>query len=366
MRCRLIKRVLPLATPLATASGPISERTVWALAIADDAGHVGLGEASPLPEFGSETVLQCREALNRSLTSLKADFLISWLERGRPDAPLGALEKLLQGAPCARQAIEGALIDLLAQQQERPLAALLATSIGNPVPSNRLPVNALLGGSITAVAEAALQLSRGGFTCFKLKVGAEGNLGQDIERVYAVREAIGTATRLRADANGGWNIDQALEFAVETGDAQLEFCEQPMAAGDLEGLGTLRRRTGMKIAVDESVRSAADIGRVAAAQAADVVVLKPMFLGGWRPTLQAAQLARSCGLDVVITTTLDGSIGRAHATHYTAALDLGERAHGLATGILLAEDITDAPLTVENGSIVLTATPGLGIGALRA
>lgn len=365
MRCRLIKRVLPLATPLATANGPINERTIWALAISDDAGHIGLGEAAPLPEFGSETLVACREALNRCLTSLKADFLTSWLERGRPDAPLGAMEKLLAGAPCARQAIEGALIDLLAQQLERPLAALLASSAGKNAPTTRIPVNALLGGSITAVAEAAMQLSRGGFSCFKLKVGGDGNLGQDIERVYAVREAIGGTTKLRADANGSWSLDQALEFAVETGDANLEFCEQPMAAADLEGHGTLRRRTGMKIAVDESVRSAADIGRVAAAQAADVVVIKPMFLGGWRPTLQAVQLARSCGLDVVITTTLDGAIGRAHATHYTAALDLGERAHGLATGILLAEDITDAPLTIETGFINLTSTPGLGIGALR-
>jgi o-succinylbenzoate synthase len=364
MRCRLIKRVLPLATPLATGSGTINERTVWALAIHDDAGHIGLGEAAPLPEFGSESATVCREAFTKSLTALKADFLTSWLERGRPDAPLGALEKLLVGAPCTRAAIEGALIDLLAQQQERPLAELLAASSGNSAAS-RLAVNALLGGGISEVAEAASRLGRGGFSCFKLKVGGPGNLGQDIERVYAVRTAIGAATQLRVDANGSWSLDQALEFAVEAGDANLEFCEQPLGAGDLEGLGTLRRRTGMKIAVDESVRSAADIGRVAAAQAADVVVLKPMFLGGWRPTLQAAQLARSCGLDVVVTTTLDGAIGRAHATHYTAALALGERAHGLATGILLAEDISASPLAVENGYIAIPAIPGLGIGALR-
>ena len=364
MRCRLIKRVLPLATPLATAAGTINERAVWALAIHDDAGHIGLGEAAPLPAFGGEDPSLCREAFTRCLTALKADFITSWLERGRPDAPLGALEKLLAGTPCARAAIEGALIDLLAQQQERPLAGLLAASSG-ATSASRLAVNALLGGGISEVAEAATRLSRGGFSCFKLKVGGEGSLGQDIERVYAVRTAIGPATQLRVDANGSWNLDQALEFAVEAGDANLEFCEQPLPAGDLEALGTLRRRTGMKVALDESVRSAADIGRVAAAQAADVVVLKPMFLGGWRPTMQAAQLARSCGLDVVVTTTLDGAIGRAHSTHYTAALALGERAHGLATGILLAEDIADAPLAVENGFIAIPPGPGLGIGALR-
>src|SRR5258708_35085427 len=147
---------------------------------------------------------------------------------------------------------------------------------------------------------------------------------------------IGTQAQLRVDANAAWSLDQALEFAIEAGDADLEFCEQPLAVGDLEGLSTLRRRTGLKVAVDEGVRSAADIGKVAATQAADVVVLKPMFLGGWRPTMQAAQLARSCGLGVVVPTALDGAIGRAHATHYAAPPGLAERAPRLGTGIRVA------------------------------
>jgi o-succinylbenzoate synthase len=365
MRCRLIKRVLPLATPLATAHGPINERTVWALSIQDDGGRTGLGEAAPLPGFGSETPEACREAFSKALKAMTAEFLLGWLDRGRPEAPLGQLEKLVAGAPCARQAIEGALLDLLAQQQEKPLAALLAAGLGNASHAGKLAVNALLGGGLAEVSEAASQLVKAGFTCFKLKVGGEGALGQDIERVYAVRAAIGTQGQLRVDANASWTLDQALEFAIEAGDAGLEFCEQPLAVDDLEGLSTLRRRTGLKVAVDEGVRSAVDIGKVAAAQAADVVVLKPMFLGGWRPTMQAVQLARSCGLGVVVTTALDGAIGRAHATHYAAALGLAERAHGLATGILLAEDITSMPLTVESGFIHLPDSAGLGIGGLR-
>jgi o-succinylbenzoate synthase len=366
MRCRLLKRHLKLGTPLMTAQGPISERTVWVVALDDGAGRVGLGEAAPLAGFGSETPEQCREVFTTALKSLTAEFILKWLERGRADAPLGPLEKLLGGAPCARSAIEGALLDLAAKQIERPLATFLTGDTAGAVIPLSVPVNALLGGSLQEVAAGAAELVKQGFTAFKLKVGGPTtSVAADVERVYAVRDTIGPDAKLRVDANGAWTLDQALEFAVEAGDANLEFCEQPLAAADLDGMATLRRRSGLKIAVDEAVRTAADIGRVASAQAADVVVLKPMFLGGWRPTKQAAELAASCGLGVVITTALEGAVGRAHATHMAAGLGLNERAQGLGTGILIAEDLTAQPLVVVQGVIPIPQSPGLGIGSLR-
>lgn len=362
MKCWLVKRVLPLTTPLITATGPITERTVWALAIDDGLGHTGLGEAAPLPDFGSEAPEACLGALRTALGVLKADFISRWLDRGRCDAPLGQMEKLLTGAPCARQAIEGALLDLLAQQQGKPLASLLAEGLGT-APAVRLPVNALLSGPLDVVTESARLLAKAGFGCFKLKLS--GEMGQDLERIYSVRAAIGTEAKLRVDANASWTLAQAQEFAVEAGDADLEYVEQPLIAHDLAGLAQLRRRTGLRIAVDEGVRVPGDVGRVAAAQAADVVVLKPMFLGGWRPTLQAQRLAASCGIGVVLTTAIDGAIGRAHATHYAAALGLTAHAQGLATGVLLTEDLTTAPLTVTSGFLTIGGAPGLGVGGLR-
>ncbi len=361
MRCRLLKRHLKLATPLMTAQGPISERTVWVVALEDEAGRIGLGEAAPLAGFGSETPEQCRAAFNEVLKALTGEFITRWLDRGRPDAPLGPLERMLGGSPCARSAIEGALTDLAAKQNEKALAAYLSGDAA----INRIPVNALLGGSLADVAASAAELRKADFTSFKLKVAAANtSVAEDIERVYAVREAIGPDAILRVDGNCGWTFDQALEFAVEAVDANLEFCEQPLPANDLEGMANLRRRTGLKIAVDEAVRTAADIGRVAAAQAADIIVLKPMFLGGWRPTKQAAELALSCGLSVVITTALEGSIGRAHATHFAAALKLNDRAQGLGTGILIAKDLTLSPLTVSHGAIPIPAVTGIGVGPL--
>ena len=360
MQIRLTRNTLPLVAPVVTSQGTISERTVWVVQIADGTGRIGMGEAAPLPAFGTETPEACVEALRLSLKLMDIAWIGSWLMRGRADAPLGrTIENHLAKAPCARAAIEGALLDLMAQQQDRPLAHLLA----DDPPAERLAVNALITGDQQQASETARTFASAGFSCFKLKL--TGDISADLERIFAVRDAIGNPTRLRVDANGAFDLDRALVFAVEVGDAHIEYCEQPLAPGHLDELAALRRRSGMTVAVDEDVRVPADIGRIASCQAADVVVIKPTFLGGWRPTKQAVELARSCGLDVVITSGLDGAVGRAQATHCAAALHLTGRAHGLSSSILLAEDLTDDPLTISSGFVVMRERPGLGIGRLR-
>jgi len=125
------------------------------------------------------------------------------------------------------------------------------------------------------------------------------------------------------------------------------------------------RRLGLApIALDESVRDAAAIGRVAAKQAADVAIIKPMALGGWRPTHQVAKLAADTGMSLVVTTFIDGAIGRAMATHIAAVIDIKGAAQGLGTGPLLAADLTDRPIPVRDGKVFIPDEPGLGVGTL--
>ncbi len=122
--------------PLATAAGTIDTRTVWVLEIIDDAGRHGLGEAAPLPPFGGESPKDCDEALHQAVAMLTPELVGSWLERAKPDAPLGNLEPLLARTPCARHAVEGALLDLLAQSQKVPLAGLIAAHYATLIPVN--------------------------------------------------------------------------------------------------------------------------------------------------------------------------------------------------------------------------------------
>jgi o-succinylbenzoate synthase len=352
----LYKCDLPLRAPLQTGAGPIDTRTVWVLEIVDEIGRKGLGEAAPLPGFGGESQKDCDAALHQAVAMLTPELMGNWLERAKPDAPLGALEPLLARTPCARHAVEGALLDLLAISQQVPLAALIAAHY-----ATLIPVNAVIGADADAAVVGKKAWDEG-YGALKLKVA--GDPAAAAARVLALRKAVGDKAAIRVDANGAWTMDQALAFAEAVRPAGLEYCEQPLPAGDVADLATLRRRSGMKIAVDESVRFPVDVGRIGAAQAADVVVLKPMFLGGWRPLKQAVQAAHSCGMEAVITTAMDSGIGRAFATHYAAAFGLTQRAQGLATGDLFVGELTTDPLTVSTGHTRLHERPGLGIGTL--
>jgi o-succinylbenzoate synthase len=347
---------LPFRTPLHTGAGTIDTRTVWVLEIIDAAGRRGLGEAAPLPLFGGETPKDCDDALHQAVAMLDTQLVDGWLERAKPDAALGALEPLLARTPCARHAVEGALLDLLAQTEKVPLAGLIAAHY-----ATLIPVNALIDTEVDA-AEVGKQLWKDGFSTLKLKLGIDPLV--ETARVLALRAAVGEKAQIRVDANGQWSYDQAVTFIEATRAANLEYCEQLLAPNDIQELALLKRRCGVRIAVDESIRFPVDVGRVGAAQAADVVVLKPMFLGGWRPLKQAVQLAHSCGMEVVITTAIDSCIGRAFATHYAAAFGLTQRAQGLATGGLFVGDLTTEPLGVSTGHTRLHERPGLGIGTL--
>ncbi|QEO14136.1 O-succinylbenzoate synthase [Agromyces intestinalis] len=184
----------------------------------------------------------------------------------------------------------------------------------------------------------------------KVKVaGSDQTLAQDVARVRAVRETLGPEGRVRLDANGGWNVDEA-EHAIHALAAfDLEYIEQPCAT--VPELAEIRERTrymGIPIAADESVRRAADPLAVAEAGAADLLVIKAQPLGGIR---RALAIVAEAGLPVNVSSALDTSVGLAMGAHLAAAIADLEFDCGLGTASLLAADVTDAPLSPVDGAV---------------
>ncbi|MFE5670021.1 o-succinylbenzoate synthase [Agromyces sp. NPDC056523] len=184
----------------------------------------------------------------------------------------------------------------------------------------------------------------------KVKVAAsDQTLAQDVARVRAVREAIGPEGRLRVDANGGWNIDEAEHAIHALAPYDLEYVEQPCATVD--ELAEIRTRTkymGIPIAADESVRRADDPLAVAEAGAADLLVIKAAPLGGIR---RALEIVARAGLPVVVSSALDTSVGLAMGAHLAASVPELEYDCGLGTASLLGADVTRDPLTPNDGAI---------------
>ncbi len=179
----------------------------------------------------------------------------------------------------------------------------------------------------------------------KVKVAERGQpASADIDRVAAVRDALGPGGRIRVDANGGWDVDTAARMLGELSRSGLEYAEQPCPT--LDELAALRKRVDVPVAADESIRRAEDPLAVRAAGAADIVVLKAQPLGGVRGALR---IAEACGLPVVVSSAVESSVGLAAGVALAAALPELPYACGLATMSLLTGNVTAEPLAERHG-----------------
>jgi len=212
---------------------------------------------------------------------------------------------------------------------------------------DRVPVNATVPVVSPASAHALVLAS--GCATAKVKVADPGSpLADDLARVEAVRDAVGSSGRVRVDANAAWTVDEAVTAiaALDRAAGGLEYVEQPCAS--VEDLAAVRRRVAVPIAADESIRRAADPYRVRDLEAADVAVLKVQPLGGVRACLR---IAEDIGMPVVVSSALETSLGLAAGVALAAALPTLDHACGLATRALLTADVAEPALVPVNGAL---------------
>ncbi len=338
---------IPFRRPFATASGMWVERDAWIIRLFDGDGRVGLGEAVLASEPGevADTILTAliREAAeSASLTGLP-----TMAELEQHGAPGRALNAALESAAAD---LDGSVAPDLAPDGE-------GVGVNATLPS--------LGPA--ALAEAAQQSVESGFETLKVKAGAERETEVLVERIRAIRAAVGPEVRLRIDVNGAWDLATAEERLEAIARFDIEFVEQPLAAHDLDGLAELRRRVTVPIAADEAAESVAAVRTLLAIDAVDVLVIKPARVGGPSAVAEIAALAAARGVPVVLSTLFETGVGIAAALALAASLPEAEGPgwaiapdHGLATAGLLEHDLLTESLVVAEGRMRVPATPGSG------
>ncbi len=225
-------------------------------------------------------------------------------------------------------------------------SAVESASEGWPAPvRDRIPINCTV--PVVDPDRARQLVEESGCRTAKVKVADPGvPPAADLERVAAVRDALGPAGRIRVDANAVWTVDEAVLAIRELDRAAggLEYVEQPCAS--LDELAEVRRKVSVRIAADESIRRAEDPMRVAVAGAADIAVIKVAPLGGVR---RALAVAEACGLPCVVSSAVETSVGLAAGLALAGALPSLEFACGLGTVSLLAADVVAEPLRPVDG-----------------
>jgi len=340
VKLQVRRRTLALKRPMQTSYGLLTERELLAVSLTGDDGVTGHGEAAPLAAYDGVSVQRVQQALARYVPVLAESERLN-------GAQLIDACRSVDDLPAALAAIDLALWDRAGRLRGLPIAALLTD---DPAPD--VPVNATVSALDRAsVADETARAVREGFECVKLKVA----VGDDAGRVAAARAAAGPEVALRLDANGGWEVEQAVRTIDALAPAGLELVEEPVHG--LAAVREVRERVAVRVSIDETAAEHGALG----AGVADAVCLKISRCGGIGGLIAAATLVRASGAEPYIASTLDGPLGVAAGVHAAAALaSRGPVPHcGLATLDMFAD--IDNPLPAHGGQIAVPDGAGLGV-----
>ena len=321
MKVALRSFSLPLVRPLHSALGEVHDRKGFWLSLAEGPDQVH-GEACPMPGFSPDDVDMAGGALEHAVRMLEAGLF--------PDSVAAIADmSAVFPSPAAAHALEQVLLGRLARIRGVGVADLLGTKCREFVPRSILVADA---------ADAARAVA-GGATAVKLKVG-KLEVEAELAMVAAVRAAIGPDCDLRLDANGAWDLEQARHRMQRLASLDIASFEDPvLAPSDFASLASV----GIPLAVDmpltcgEALDDFLDVG-------VSAVVVKPMVVGGLVAAMDLLRTATKHGAAGIVTTVIEGRVGRAGAEAVALAAPDPLWPCGLDTGGWLAEDPLPEPL----------------------
>ena len=330
------------------------------LQLFDDAGHIGSGEAAPLPPFSREDAEACARVLDRVHERAGAIDEGAVLVEAVTEAlrPCGLA---LDAAPAARFALETALFDLLGQR----LGVSVATCLGGTGAYDRVPVNALLvSPPVETLAERAAALAAEGFSALKIKLRAvdEAGFAREVSALRDVRARLPLPYEIRLDPNAAWSIEDARRRLEALAPVAPRFVEQPVAADRLHRLG----EGAVPWAADESLVDPEMVDRLLSARGCAAFVIKPAVLGGLVRARALAVRAAERGIDVVVTHFFDGPFALAAAAELALSLPrpplaCGLSAHGDLAAFAASFGGVSVPQLAERVAVRSSGGPGLGV-----
>ena len=307
---------IPLVTPFKTALRSVDSVNDIVVRVEADNGMVGFGEAPPTAVITGDTkgsiVTAIRDFIAPSLIGMDIENIDGIMQR---------LHKCILKNTSAKAAVDMAIYDLYAKNLGQPLYKVLGGNCTEVETDLTISVN-----DIPEMVQDSLRAVKEGFRILKIKVGKEGL--KDVERIKAIREAVGPDIILRVDANQGWNAKDAVRIirAMEDAGLDIDLVEQPVNAHDFKGMQLVTASVYTPILADESVFSAEDAIRMIQERAADLINIKLMKTGGIYEALKICSIAEIYGVECMIGCMLESKIAVSAAAHLAAAKGIITRA----------------------------------------
>lgn len=341
---------LPLRHPFKTALRTVDAIEDVVVRVVADTGEVGYGEAPPTAVITGDTIgsIECaiRDFIRPALLGMEVEDL---------DGIMGRLHSCIQKNTSAKAAVDMAVYDLYGKRFGAPLYQLLGgarKSFETDITISVNPIEEMVRDSLEAVER--------GYRILKVKVGKEG--AKDVERIAAVREAVGPQIRIRVDANQGWTAKEAVPIisAMEDRGLDIELVEQPVSAHDIDGMAAITRQVRTPILADESVFSPADAVDIIRRGAADLINIKLMKTGGIWQALKICDVAEIYGVECMIGCMLESRLSVAAAAHLAAGRSVITRADLDGPSLCSVDPYTGGPVFRE-AQISMSDDPGVGV-----
>lgn len=347
---RLGEISVPLKTPFKTALRTVNSVNDIIVEIHTDTGNTGFGEAPPTGVITGDTKGAIIGAINDHIKKHLIGMDIENFEE-----LMIKLDRSIIKNTSAKAAVDIALYDLYGQLYNAPVYKLLGGYRKEITTDITISVN-----DPEEMARDSIDAVKRGFKTLKIKVGKDSLI--DIERMKAIRRAVGYDVRLRIDANQGWKPKEAVKALrkMEDEGLEIEFVEQPVAAHDIEGLKYVTDNVSIPVLADESVFSPEDALKILQMRAADFVNIKLMKAGGIHNALKICSAAEVYGVECMIGCMLEAKVSVNAAVHLAAAKSIITKID-LDGPALCSEDPIEGGAIFNEYRISLSDEPGLGI-----
>jgi L-alanine-DL-glutamate epimerase-like enolase superfamily enzyme len=339
---------IPLTEPFVISLGPITDAANLVVVVRTKEGITGFGECSPFMSINGESMDTC---------FVVGQYFAKLFVGADPldiAARISDMDKLIYGNSSIKSAFDMAFYDIASQHAGQPLYEFLGGK------NNRTIITdyTVSIGEPGKMAEDALKIKGQGYPAIKVKLGNNGK--KDVERMKAIRAAVGNDIPLRIDANQGWGFEEAIQTLNDLAPLDIQHCEEPIARWDFMRMPQLKKATSIPIMADESCGDEHDAERLIQLGACDYLNIKLGKAGGIFKALKIVDLAQKANMHLQVGAFMESRLAMTAFAHFSLCNPLIEH-YDFDTALMFREDpVTDGIIYEKNGVIKLPETPGLG------
>lgn len=344
----IYKLLIPLKEPFITSLGREDFAANIVVVIRTDQGITGFGECSPYLPINGESIDTCFIVGQYFAKVFKNKNALDIKIR------IADMDKIIYGNTSIKSAFDIALYDIAAQHAGMPLYKF----IGGENNKTIITDYTVSIGDPEKMAADAVKIKHEGYPAIKIKLGRDGKT--DVQRIKAIREAVGNEIPLRIDANQGWKVKEAIETLNALAAFDIQYCEEPIARWKFMKLPKVKKNSPIPIMSDESCGDHHDAERLIELKACDLFNIKLGKSGGIYNALKIARLAEAADIEMQVGAMLESRLGMTAFAHFALSSPL-IRHFDFDTALMFRDDPVSGGIIYEkNGVIKMPKANGIG------